>query len=150
MSDVSNVLQAGRAENGPTSTIPDAILAAVRNMFTAHFTPVPGTVYGFRGIIEGKKIGVVLATKTPKYAKSRHHILNKDTFDNLVEGYDAKRLDYAIAVTAKVVDGKWAVVNVIEAHELAATLANVEPGSSDMGGFFLLDENFATEQEEGF
>jgi hypothetical protein len=148
MNDVPTITTGRAAENGPVDAIPDAIMAAVKNMFTAHFTRVLGSVYGFRGVIDGKVVGVVAATKTKKYEKSPHHILNKDTFDNLVEGYDAKRLDYAIAVTAKVVDGKWAVIDMIAAHELAARLANV--GGGELGDFYLVDAHFATEQEEGF
>jgi hypothetical protein len=142
-----NLHYGGAAENSPTDTVNDAIMAAVKNVFTdPRFHHVAGTVYGFRGNIDGKKVGVVAATKSQRFADSVHHVLNKSDFDSVIAGYEAnpKRIDYAFVVSA---EGQ-SVVDVIQAPELAVTLKNVTPLPGRLGEFYLVNPHFT--DGEGF
>jgi hypothetical protein len=149
MEEKSSLHHGGVAENGPTGTVTDAILAAVRNPFPdPRFSHVPGTVYGFVARIDGKKVGVVAATKSQRFAGSTHHVLNKADLESVVAGQEAGRLDWAFVVTAEVNQaGKMAVIDVILAQHLAANLKNVPPLTGRLGEFWLLHHNFLTDGE---
>lgn len=127
----------------------DAITAAVFNVFTdPRFKRKKNRVYGWVGEIEGKKIGVVAATKSQRFADSTDHILNKNDLDRLIAGLDAGRLDEAYVVSAETdQSGKLMVIAAIEARELVATLAKPRIGGQ-LGDFYLVNPYFTTEEED--
>jgi hypothetical protein len=130
--------------------IDDAITAAVRNVFNDNsaFYRIDNNnvVYGWVGEIEGKKIGIAVATKSQRFASSTDHILNKNDLDQLIAALDAGRRDQAFVVSANInQSGKFTFVSMIEARELAAILANVTPRSGPLGEFFLVKPHFTSE-----
>jgi hypothetical protein len=130
--------------------VTDAIMAAVKNVFAdTRFTRVGGTVYGFVAKIDGKKIGVVMATKSQRFADSQRHVLNYSDFDSLSAGLDAGRLDLAFVVTAEADQwGRMTIIDVIPARELAVTLKDIVPLDGRLGKFWLIHPHFTA--EEGF
>jgi hypothetical protein len=130
--------------------INDATTAAVLNVFTdPRFCRIKNAVYGFVGKIDDKKIGIVVATKSQRFATSDNHVLNKLDFDHLIEALDAGRRDEGYVVSAKAdQSGKMTVVDAIEARKLAAILQNATPRSGKLGEFFLVNPYFTSEEEE--
>jgi hypothetical protein len=132
----------------------DAIATAVRNIFfpDSLFERVRNSVYGYKGLIDGKKVGVVAATKSHRFTDSPHHLLNKNDFDKLIAALDDEpaRLDQGFVVSANIDNsGKPTFVDAIEARELAATLANVTPRSGGpLGDFWLVNSHFTTDEED--
>jgi hypothetical protein len=149
MSELENISQVGSAENTGNTGMMTAAIKAVKDMFPDGFRRVGKdiAVYGWVIEVDGIRIGVIAATKTPRYADSIYFILNKRDLDKLLAG---ESIDVALVITATVdKSGKWTVVDVIEAHELTATLANVEPRTGGkLGDFYLLTAHFETEEEE--
>jgi hypothetical protein len=145
-----NITDTGLAENGPTGTVTDAIVAKVKNVFAdPHFTKVPGTMYGFVAWIGGKRYGVVAATQLHRYAGSGQYLLNKGDLDSLVAGLEAGRLNQAYVVSAAAdQSGKMTVIDVIEARELSIRLKDVVPFTGKYGEFYRLTAHFTV--EEGF
>jgi hypothetical protein len=129
----------------------DAITAAVFNVFTdPRFKRLKSRVYGYVGVIDGKRIGVVAATKSQRFANSADHVLNKSDFDHLIAALDASRRDEAYVVSAETdQSGNMTVIDAIEARELAAILANVKPRIGGLlGDFYLVNPHFTTEEED--
>jgi hypothetical protein len=126
---------------------PDAIIAAaVKNVFTdSRFRRIKNAVYGFRGEIDGRKIGVVIATKSRRFASSMDHALNKSDLELLIG-----RLDTGYVVTAATdVAGNLIFVAAIEARKLVADiLIGRTPLSGRLGEFFLVSPNFTSTEEE--
>jgi hypothetical protein len=138
-----NITQAEGAENGPTG----AILAAVRKFNgDSSFEHVPGTMFGFRANIDGKKVGVALATKSERFFE---HVLNKADIDGVLNALGAGRLDHGFGVTVKFVDGTFTFVDMMEASELSVTiLAKKTPVPGKRGPFYQINPHFT--DEEGF
>jgi hypothetical protein len=133
----------------------DAIVAAVKNVFgdgsCFHRIRLDKddkdyVVYGWIGEVDGVKIGIVAATKTPRWADSAYFILNKGDFDKLVAG---DRIDQAFVVTAKIDQfGTFTFVDMIKAHELAAILVNVKPRTGGaLGDYYRVDGHFSNDGE---
>jgi hypothetical protein len=93
--------------------------------------------YRYVGEIDGKKIGVVLATKSPSYFD---YALNKPDLDRVIAGKRAGRLDEAIVVKAKIGVGIPQYHDQIDAEQQATELVNVMPRSGAYGEFFVLPD----------
>jgi hypothetical protein len=94
--------------------------------------------YGLRKYlseIDGKKIGVVLATKNAGYDTCA---LNKKEFDDALRGKREGRIDEAYVVAANVSVGGVLYWDQIDAEQLEAKLANEVPRIGRFGEFFVL------------
>jgi hypothetical protein len=124
--------------------------APVDKVFTdSRFHRIGSAVYGWVGKIDGERIGVVVATKSQRFANSTDYLLNKDDFDRLVAALNAGRLDEAWVVCAKIdQSGKLTFISAIETKFFFDTLANMPRRSGRLGDFYLVNEEFTTEEED--
>jgi hypothetical protein len=96
--------------------------------------------YRYYGEVDGSKIGVVLATCSPRFD---NFALNKADLDRLVDGKREGRIDQAFVVQARVNGyGAPAFHAVIDAEELAVALKNVPPVNGQFGPFFVVPPGF--------
>ena len=129
----------------------DGVTAAVRNVFTdARFHRIKNAVYGYRGEIDGTRVGIVVASKSQRFASSTDHVLNKGDFDRLNAALDANRLDAGFVVTATSDStGNLAFIAEIEARKLKSEiLTGRTPLSGKLGEFFLVSPNFTSTEED--
>jgi hypothetical protein len=110
-------------------TLPDGP-AILSNIFTdSRFRDL--SRYRLFGNIDGVKIGVVLATRSPRYD---NFALNKGDMDRLLAGKRDGKIDQAFVVMAKV-NGVNAVTycDCIEAEQLHEKLKGLRPAQSVAG-----------------
>jgi hypothetical protein len=94
--------------------------------------------YGLRKYfseIDGKKIGVVLATKSNGYDTCA---LNKTEFDDALRAKHEGRIDEAYIVAAKAANGAMTYWDQIDAEQLSAKLVNMTMKAGRYGDFFVL------------
>jgi hypothetical protein len=92
--------------------------------------------YRHYGEIDGVKIGVVLATKNPRFD---NWALNQTDFYRVIAGLRDGRIDEAYVVAAKVNSvGVPRYCDQIEAEELHRKLANEEPRIGAYGAFYVI------------
>ena len=128
-----------------------SVTAAARNVFTdARFRRIKNAVYGFRGEIDGTRVGVVAATKSQRFASSTDHVLNKSDLERLIAALDANRLDVGFVVTAASDStGNLGFIAEIEARKLKSEiLTGRTPLSGKLGEFYLVSPNFTNSEEE--
>jgi hypothetical protein len=126
-------------------------IAAVRNVFTdARFHRIKNAVYGFRGEIDGTRVGVVVASKSLRFASSSDHVLNKSDLDRLIAALDANRLDAGFVVTAATdSNGNLTFVSEIEARKLKTEILNGRTTlSGKLGEFYLVSPKFTSSEED--
>jgi hypothetical protein len=123
-----------------TSNVP-----AVKNIFTdPRFNRVKNAIYGFRGEVDGNRIGAVIATKSQRFADSNNHVLNKLDLEKLMTALVENRLDVGFVVTAATdANGNLVFIDMMESRKLVAEiLARREPMSGNLGEFYLIAPHF--------
>jgi hypothetical protein len=89
----------------------------------------------FFGEIDGRKIGVVLATKGADYDSAA---LNRAEFNAALRGKREGRIDEAYVVAATFTNGRHVYWDHIEAEQLETKLANEAPRAGRFGEFYVL------------
>jgi hypothetical protein len=104
--------------------------------------------YRLYGEIDGVRVGIALATRTPRYD---NFALNKGDLERLLTGVREGRIDRAFVVQASV-NGLNAMTFVasIEAAELEKMLNGVRPLTGRFGEFFVLPAQFKVMADEPF
>lgn len=100
------------------------------------------------GNVEGAKIGVVLATKTPKYD---NFALGKVSVERMIASKQSGKLTAAFVVAARVnADGVLIFVTSREAEEFYTTLLRKrQPRGSEYGEFWVLTDYMITNSAAG-
>ena len=98
--------------------------------------------YRLFGEIDGRKVGVVLATRSPRFD---NYALNKADFERLIAGRRDGKIDCAFVVFAKV-NGNAARVYCehIDAAEMSEKLKGVSLRNGEFGAFYVLPVNFTS------
>jgi hypothetical protein len=105
--------------------------------------------YKYVGQIDGQKIGVVLATRSPSFPT---HALNKGDLDRLRAAKANGKIAAAFVVAAKL-NGSYGVPTFCCAHdaeEVAAALANQTPMVGRFGEFYVMPSSMITDESEPF
>jgi hypothetical protein len=93
-------------------------------------------------VVDDRKIGFVLATKTYSYDT---FALNKAEFDGLMTGLREGRVAEAYVVFARISDWNSSPTYVaeIDAEKLENQLTSIEPRRGKLGPFYALDDTIA-------